>query len=504
MGDDMSRRFDALLERLGEISDLRAASRLLTWDQETKMPPLGAEARAEQRGTLVKIMHQRQIAPELGALLEELRPFEEANEHASFEASVIRVARRDYEKAVRIPVALRAALARQSSIGYGAWLEARARKDYDLLLPHLERALELTREYVACFDPDGDPYDVLLDDYEPGTTTAEVEAVFGVLKASLVPMMRSVGEPVDDSCLRVRFPRDAQRRFALRVLGRWGMDGEAWRLDDTVHPFEDSLSPSDIRLSTNFDEDGIQGVLSCMHEFGHGLYDRQVDPRYARTPLADGVSYAFHESQSRLWENLVGRNLATWRFLYPDLRTEFPDRLSGVSLETFHRALNRVAPTLRRVDADEVTYSLHVILRFELERDMLSGAVALADLPDAFDAKVDEYLGLRPADVVEGVLQDVHWAETGFGYFPTYALGNVISVQLWERAAADLGDLDAHFERGEFTPLREWLGEHVHRWGRVFTPRQLLERAVGGPLDPQPYLAHLRRKLDDLYGVTVA
>jgi carboxypeptidase Taq len=494
------RRFDALLECLGEISDLEMASRLLMWDQETKMPPLGAEARAEQRGTLVRIAHERQTARELGALLEDLRPFEEANEHDSFEASVIRVARRDYEKAVRVPASLRAARARQGSLGYRAWLEARARNDYDLLLPHLERGLELTREYVACFEPEGDPYDVLLDDYEPGMTSEEVETVFAVLKAHLMPMLRAVAEPVDDSCLRGSFPPDAQRRFAVGLLEHWGMDGEAWRLDDTVHPFAESLSPSDIRLTSNFDEDGLQGILSCMHEFGHGIYERQIDPRYARTPLAHGASYAFHESQSRLWENLVGRSLASWRFLFPRLRASFPERLSGVSLEAFSRALNRVAPSLRRVDADEVTYSLHIIVRFELERELLSGAVTLAELPEAFDAKMEAHLGLRPANAVEGVLQDVHWSDTGFAYFPTYALGNVISVQLWECAAADLGDLEAQFERGEFAPLRQWLGEHVHRWGRVFTPEELLRRIVGGSLDPQPYLDHLRHKLEDLHG----
>jgi carboxypeptidase Taq len=235
-----------------------------------------------------------------------------------------------------------------------------------------------------------------------------------------------------------------------------------------------------------------------MHEFGHGLYERQVDPAYARTPLGRGVSYAFHESQSRLWENLVGRSLATWRYLYPQLRDSFPDQLAGVSLETFHGALNRIAPTVRRLDADEVTYSLHIILRFELERDMLSGAVAPADLPEAFDAKVEEYLGVRPRDVVEGVLQDAHWSDTGFGYFPTYALGNVISVQLWQRTAADIGRLDELLEQGDLAPLREWLREHVHRWGRVLTPGELLERAAGAPLDPAPYLRYLDEKVAQL------
>ncbi len=502
----MDERFAELCRRLGVISDLSTAGGLLVWDEETKMPPGGAEARAEQRATLNRIAHELQIAPELGELLESLRDVEAAHDHDSFEASLIRVARRDYEKQARVPAELRAEMTRAGSRGYRAWLEAREAKDFGLLLPHLERRIALAREYVACFEPEGDPYDVLLDDHEPGMKTAEVEAVFARLRDGLVPLIAAVAEhePVDDSCLRGRFPAEAQRHFALAVMQEWGMDDRSWRLDDTVHPFAVSLSSSDIRLTTNLSEDDLSGILSCLHEFGHGLYERQVDPAYFRTPLAGGVSSAFHESQSRLWENLVGRSLATWRHFYPRLRETFPGALQEVPLETFHRALNKVEPTMRRVDSDEVTYCLHIILRFELERAVFTDAIAVADLPEAFDAKMEEYLGLRPADAVEGVLQDVHWSDSNFGYFPTYALGNVISVQLWDRARAELGDLDEQFEQGEFAPLRQWLGERVHRFGRALEPGELLERAAGGPLDPEPYLAYLRAKLAGLYGVAAA
>jgi carboxypeptidase Taq len=498
-------RFDLLRLRLGEIHDLEKAAGLLSWDEETKMPPSGATARAEQRATLNWIAHELQIKPELGALLEELAPLEEEYGHDSFEASLVRVARRDYEKAVRVPSSLRAELTRAGSFGYRGWLQAREQEDYGIMLPYLERSLELRREYVACFEPEGDPYDVLLDDYEPGMTTAEVEVIFSQVKAALVPMIRAVGDaaPVDDSCLRGRFPRDAQRRLSLEILERWGMDRAAWRLDRTVHPFATSMAPTDIRLTTNFHEDSLHGILSCLHEFGHGIYERQVDPAYVRTPLAHGVSAAFHESQSRMWENLVGRNISTWRLFYPSMRREFPS-FDDVPLEDFHRALNKVQPSLRRVDADELTYCLHIILRFELERDMLSGAVSLKDLPEAFDAKMRDYLGLQPPDVSRGVLQDVHWSDMSFGYFPTYALGNVVSVQLWEKAAADLGDLDEQFERGEFGPLREWLGEHVHRHGRAFAPQELLQRVTGSPIDAAPYLRYLERKLGELYPAAVA
>ena len=495
---DLRSRFDELLRRLGEIADLDRVGSLLSWDRETKMPPLGAPARAEQSATLARLEHELSTMPELGELLEELRELEESCERESFEASVIRVARRDYEKNRRVPSELLAEMTRAASHGYRAWLAAREAADFEVLRPHLERRLALMHEYIACHEPYEDAYDVLLDDHEPGMSTAEVEAVFARLKDALVPLVADIREPVDDSFLRGEFPVERQREFSLAVLVRWGMDDRAWRLDDTVHPFASNISDSDIRLTARFEPRSLTGVLSCLHEFGHGLYERQVDARYARTPLQAGASSSFHESQSRLWENVVGRRLATWRFLYPRFQEAFPERFADVPLEGFHRALNRVAPSVRRVDADEVTYPLHIILRFELEREMLAGEVAPAELPEAFDAKLQAYLGVAPADVVDGVLQDVHWSDSNFGYFPTYAIGNVISVQLWEQAASELPELDGEFERGEFGSLREWLGEHVHRWGRAFEPPELLERAVGGGLDPEPYLAYLRRKVEAL------
>jgi carboxypeptidase Taq len=495
---DRDSRFDELLRRLGEIADLDRVSSLLAWDRETKMPPLGAAGRADQSATLARLAHDLGTAPELGALLEELRELEESRDPDSFEASVTRVARRDYEKERRIPGELRAEMTRAASLGYRAWLEARAAADFEILQPHLERRITLTREYVACHEPFEDPYDVLLDDHERGMRTADVAQVFERLKEELVPLIGGIEHSVDDSCLHGNFPPDAQQAFSLAVLSCWGMDDQAWRLDDTVHPFAVAVTESDIRLTTRFAAENLVGVFSCFHEFGHGLYDSQVDERYARTPLHDGASSGFHESQSRLWENVVGRRLSTWRFFYPRLQEAFPAQLGDVPLEVFHRALNAVKPGVIRIDADEVTYPLHIVLRFELEREMLSGDLAPADLPEAFAGKLHEYLGVVPTGVVDGVLQDVHWSDSNLGYFPTYAIGNVIAVQLWERALEDLPDLDEDFERGEFGSLRGWLREHVHRWGRALEPPELLERAVGGPLDAEPYLAYLRSNVDAL------
>jgi carboxypeptidase Taq len=497
-------RFDELLRHLGAASDIYGARALLGWDEETKMPPDGALARAEAQGTLARIAHELATAPELGELLEDLRGFEAQHPRESPEASLIRVTRREYEKKCRVPAELRAEMTRAGSLGYQRWLRAREECDYEIFEPQLERLIGLTREYVACHEPYDDPYDPLLDDHEPGMKTADVEVVFDRLRDGLVEMVAALGAPVDDSCLFGDYPVDRQRAFALEMLAAWGMDDRSWRLDDTVHPFASAIAYNDIRLTTRLFPDNISGILSCLHEFGHGLYERQVDPDYFRTPLATGASSAFHESQSRLWENIVGRNISTWRFFYPRLQETFPGQLADVPLEEFHRALNKVAPSTVRVDADEVTYSLHVILRFELERELLAGTITTDELPEAFNTKLRAYLGVQPKDVLDGVLQDVHWSGASFGYFPTYALGNVISIQLWERAVSELGDLDAQFEDGEFRPLREWLGENVHRWGQSFEPAELLERCVGGPLDAEPYLAYLRGKLEALDADAVA
>ncbi len=490
----------------GEILDLEKAATLLAWDEETYMPPGGAPARAEQRGTLHRLAHERWVSDELTRLLDELATLEEQLDPDSDDASLIRVTRRDTEKARRVPPELQAELTRNASIAYRAWLEAREANDFAILLPHLERSLELRHRYIACFAPYDDPYDVLLDDYEPEMKTTDIDPVFARLKPALVGLVEAVrdAEPIDDSCLRGNFPVDEQRRFSLWLMERWGLDPTSWRLDPTVHPFATSMSTQDIRLTTRLHESHLGGVMACLHEFGHGLYEHQVSTTLDRTPLASGVSSTLHESQSRMWENLVGRNIATWRFAYSTMQEHFPEQLGNVSLETFHRAINKVQPSLIRVEADEVTYSLHIILRYELEREILSGTLALADLPEAFDTKMREYLGLQPPDVLHGVLQDAHWSDLGFGYFPTYALGNVVSVQIWERARADLGDLEAQFEQGDFAGLRDWLGEHLHRYGRKFTPTETIERVAGAPMDPAPYIEYLQRKLTTLFGATVS
>jgi carboxypeptidase Taq len=492
-----------LRARLAEVDDLGRAARVLGWDQQVMMPPGGAAARAEQLATLERVAHERFTAPEVGRLLEALAPYEPELDPDSDDASLIRVARRDYEKAVRVPGELRAEMARAAALGQQVWVEARQRSDFAHFLPALERNVELKHRYAECFEHDGEVYDVLLDDYEEGMETGEVRAVFERLKESLVPLIARVRETdeLDASFLTGSFPVETQKRVELELLDRFGFDPASWRLDPTAHPFAVSFSISDIRLTTRYFEDNLASLFAAMHEFGHGLYEAGSAPELERTPLAGGTSLGLHESQSRLWENLVGRSRSFWRGFYPSLQEAFPEQLGDVELDRFYRAINRVHPSLIRVEADEVTYNLHIVLRFELEQELLEGRLEPRQLPEAWNAGMRDYLGVDVPDDAHGVLQDIHWSSGILGYFPTYSLGNVISVQVWEAARAELGELDEQIEAGTFGPLREWLRDCLHRHGRKFTPQETLRRVVGGPIDPEPYLAYLHRKVADVHGV---
>jgi carboxypeptidase Taq len=492
---------DPNLERLkgllAETQDLTNAATLLFWDERVMMPPGGAAARAEAIATVTRVAQERFTAGEIGGLLENLRGLEESSDYDSFEASLIRVTRRDYDKATRVPPELVGEMSRASALALAAWGPAREESNFEALRPHLEKNLELRHRYVECFDPPDETYDVLLDNFEPNMKTAEVRQIFEELRDELVPLIEEIGDAgeIDDSFLHAEFDQEAQRAFSLDVLRRFGYNEDEWRLDQTPHPFMNTPGHRDIRLTTNFRPDDLSSLFGTMHEFGHGVYEWGVDGALARTPLQSGVSLGLHESQSRTWENLVGRSRSFWRYFYPRLQETFAPQLGSVDEETFYRAVNKVQPSLIRIDADEVTYNLHIILRFELEQDLIDGRLAVADLPAAWNAKMHDYLGVDVPDDAHGVLQDMHWAGGGFGYFPTYALGNVISVQIWDRAKEDLGDLDERFEQGEFGELREWLREHLYRLGRKFTPQETIERVTGSPIDAKPYLGYLREKL---------
>jgi carboxypeptidase Taq len=479
-----------LLGRLGELSDLRHAGQLMSWDQQVMMPAEGGGARGEALGTISRLYHERLVADELGALLDAAR---------DTEPLIVRAVRRDHEVARRVPSELTAEISRAGSDGYAAWLQARGSNDFADFEPALRRNIELARRYADCFPDAEHPYDPLLDRYEPGMTAAQVATLFRRLREGLVPLLSEIALKPARQALSGDFPVAGQREIGLEIVQAMGFHRSAWRLDDAVHPFASSPAPSDVRVTSRFDDHSLMGLFALMHEVGHGLYESGVDPALGRTTLDTGVSLGVHESQSRLWENLVGRSPPFWSYWLPRLRDRFPLSLRDIELDAFIRAINVVRPTLIRVDADEVTYSLHVILRFELELALIDGSLDPADLPAAWAAKMRQFLGVDVPDDLHGVLQDIHWSEGIIGYFPTYAIGNVLAAQLWVAARDDLPDLDADLRRGELGALRLWLREKIHRHGRLLTPPELIEQAVGGPLDPAPLLDHLRAKYGALY-----
>jgi carboxypeptidase Taq len=364
-----------------------------------------------------------------------------------------------------------------------------------MFLPALERNLELKRRYVECFEWDDSPYTPLLDDYERFMTTVEVAEIFGTIRPVLAELVREAPR-VDSSFLAGRFPERSQRELADRVLATFGFEEGAWRLDTTVHPFCTSFSNRDVRLTTRYHETGLESLWSTMHEAGHGLYAHGIADSLARTPLASAPSLGLNESQSRTWENLVGRSGPFWTHWYEPLQATFPNQLGGVGLEDFLAAINRAEPGLIRVESDETTYSLHIILRFELERRLVEETLAPKDLPEAWNEGMRDLLGIEVPDDARGVLQDIHWSQGSIGYFPTYALGNVISLQIWAAVRAAIPDLDAQMESGELRQLSAWLRDNLYSLGRKFTPKETIERITGSPtIDPQPYLSYLREKL---------
>jgi carboxypeptidase Taq len=490
----MATALDELRLRLAEVSDLSRAAGVLGWDQRVTMPPLGTEARAEQLATLGRIAHDRFTDDEVGRLLDAAQPLVEALPYDSDDASLVRVTRRDWEKARRVPTELREEMTREAARGHHAWVQARRESDYASFRPYLERNLELKRSYVECFEWSDSPYTPLLDDYEPGMLTTEVRDVFAILRPALTELVASAPQ-VDASFLHGAFAPVEQRAFAERVLGTLGFDDGAWRLDPTAHPFCTSFSNRDVRLTTRYHPDNLESVWSSLHEAGHGLYAHGIADSLLRTPLGGAPSLGINESQSRTWENLVGRSRSFWEHWYEPLQETFPS-LAEIELDAFVAAINRAEPGLIRVDADETTYSLHIILRFELEQELLEGTVSLDDLPEVWDARMKEFLGVDVPDDAHGVLQDVHWSGGGIGYFPTYALGNVISLQIWAVVQRALPDLDAQFASGELGPLSDWLRDNLYSLGRKLTPKETIERLTGSPeIDPGPYLEYLTSKV---------
>lgn len=501
----MGKRLDELRGHLGVVADLGAASGVLGWDQQTYMPSGGAPGRAMQLSTLSRLAHERFVSDEMGESLEAAESEIAGLDPDSDQVRLVRKTRRDFDKARKVPPEWVGEFSRITALAHQVWEKARAEADFSRFQPHLERIVELRRRYVDFFAPYDHIYDPLLDDFEPGMKTAEVKAVFDELRPQQIELVQAIAErgaPVDDSPVRQRFDEQKQWDFGMEVAKAIGYDFDRGRQDKSVHPFTVGFGTGDVRITTRFDPNFLNTALfGTMHEAGHAMYEQGVNPDFDRTPLGDASSMAIHESQSRMWENLVGRSRTFWVAFYPRLQEVFPGKLGEVDLESFYRAINKVERSLIRVDADEATYNLHIMLRFELEIELMEGAVAVAELPEAWNTKFQEYLGLVPSDDAEGVLQDVHWSGGMIGYFPTYALGNLIACQLWAKIEDDIPNLKRVIERGEFGDLLGWLREHLHRHGAKFEPVELLSAVTGSGLTARPYLRYLREKFEEIYNL---
>ena len=496
-----------LLEVMAEVVDLNRAAAVLHWDRLTYMPAAGAMARGEQTATLARIAHLRSTSPEVGAWLEALRPYEESLGADSDEASMIRVAHRLYEKATRIPTELIVEQALVAAAAHEAWLKAREENRFEVFRPALEQVVDVSGRVASALGYVNSPMDAFIDVAEPGITAAFCEGLFAELRAELVPLARAIaesGRQLPDSVLRNHFPAEQQLACgtaAVRAIG-FDLDGRG-RVDTTVHPFAIGCSLDDVRITTRIRPDDFGNCFfSLLHEAGHGMYEQGLPRRLDRTVLGEGASGGLHESQSRLWENLVGRSQEFWQYFLPRAREFFPQQFAGATPDAVYRAVNRVTPSLIRTEADEVTYNLHVMFRFELEKAVLEGRLAVADLRDAWQDKLRQYLGLTAPDDLRGVLQDIHWSGHFGGAFQSYTLGNVIAGQLYAAALADHPEIPEDIARGQFGKLFDWMRTRIHECGAKFAPGEMVQRATGKPLQARPYLDYLGRKFRSLYGLS--
>ncbi len=469
------------------------------------LPPDATEYRAEQLTLLAGLMHQRRTDPRIAEWLSVLADSPLTADPHSEAGTTIRQLKREYDRRVKLPQSLVEELARTASLGQHAWEQARAKDDFAIFAPLLAKTFELKRAEAAALGFEETAYDALLEDYEPGERTSNVAHVLADLREALVPLVAEIAASSrrpDVSILERRYPIDAQVSLATSGARAIGFDFRRGRLDVTAHPFCTGLGPNDCRITTRYDEHFFSSAFfGVLHEAGHGIYDQGLPGQWYGLPPGEAVSLGIHESQSRLWENLVGRSRAFWDWLYLDAQRAFPEALGQTSLDAFYFAINDVRPSLIRVEADEATYNLHILIRFELEQALLADDIPVADLPAAWNDKYQQYLGIRPPSDADGVLQDVHWSAGLVGYFPTYSLGNLYASQFFEQAQYDLGTFEPLFARGEFTPLREWLREKIHRHGQCFRAAELVQEITGKPLSHGPLMAHLREKLAPLYGL---
>jgi carboxypeptidase Taq len=505
LGVNMQNITDQLKKILNEIGDLGAVISLLDWDQQTYMPPGAAEGRGHQMATLASIQHELLIGDKLGVLLTLFEQQVIGADPDSDEARLAKVTRRKYNKARRVPTEWIAEYTRITAVAHNVWEKAKSESGFQLFKPHLEKIVTLRRQYADFFAPYNHVYDPILDDYEPGLKTADVQAIFLTLRPQQVELIRAIttsGRQPDNDFLFQNFPEKYQWDFGVTVITRFGYDWDHGRQDRAVHPFTSGFGLDDVRITTRLNPMNLSmGLFGTMHECGHALYEMGIDRSFDRTLLANGASMALHESQSRMFENLIGRSLPFWQYFYPYLQNIFPTQLGNIDLMRFYKGINRVVPSLIRVESDEATYNLHIMLRLELEIALMEGSLAVTDLPEAWNCRMQEYLNLPPPDDAHGVLQDVHWSGGALGYFPTYALGNLVSAQIWESMKKDIPDLDNQIALGQFNDLLGWLREKVHRHGAKYEPQEMIQHITGEKINPAPYMRYLKEKYGQIYGL---
>jgi carboxypeptidase Taq len=498
-------KLQELKTRLSEINDIESAASLLYWDQATYMPPGGAAARGRQLATLRHIAHTKFTDPAIGQLLEDLSSYESSLPEDSDEASLMRVTRRDYERAVKIPADFTARFSQHSTETYEVWAKARSANDFAAVVPYLEKTLELSRELANFFPNYEHIADPLIEEADYGMKATSVRELFAELRQQLVPIVEAISaQPVTDaSCLHQHFPEAEQIAFSLKVIKKLGYDFQRGRQDKTLHPFMTKFSTGDVRITTRIRENDLnEGLFSTIHETGHALYEQGVNRDFEATPLAGGTSSGVHESQSRLWENMVGRSRHFWQFFYPQLQAQFPTQMQDVPLKTFYRAINKVERSLIRTDADEVTYNLHVMIRFDLELQLLEGTLAVRDLPQAWNERYRSDLGVVPPNDSNGVLQDVHWYGGMIGgMFQGYTLGNLMSAQFFQAALQSHPQISTEIEQGTFDTLHNWLKVNIYQHGRKYTAAEIVERATGKVLSIEPFIRYIHQKFGELYSL---
>jgi carboxypeptidase Taq len=501
----MGAKYDALKAHLSEIHNLNQVAALAGWDQQTQMPPGGAAARASQLATLARLSHEMFTSDEMGRMIEDAAAEVDGMDYDSDEASLIRVIREDYAEQTKLPTELVAELSKQTALAHEVWAKAREHSDFRAYQPTLEKIFELTIKQAEYLGYDNEPYDALINQYERGISTAQVKQIFDAHKPELVQLIADVrknSDSVSDEVLHQPFDIEKQKQFGLSVVSQYGYDLNRGRQDIAVHPFCTHFSVNDVRITTRFNENWLNPALfGTMHEAGHAMYEQGISQALEGTPLANGTSLGVHESQSRMWENMVGRSKGFWSWALPKLQAVFPDQLGNVDLDTFYKAINKVQPSYIRVEADEATYNLHIMLRFELETELVAGKIKISDLPEEWNDRFESYFGIAPENDRVGVLQDVHWSMGLIGYFSTYALGNLLAAQYYNQALKAHPTIPDEIASGKFDTLLGWLRTNIHQHGRKFTSAELTQRITGESIQSRDYIQYLKTKFSDVYGL---